>query len=56
MTLNDLDKEYVHLITFKKDKMMCPKCQHIFPKLRLPLLTVCPSCKYEEIKDEGKNE
>lgn len=36
-------KKQVELIQFKDDRMICPECIYIFPKLRLPLLTVCPT-------------
>src|SRR5687767_1644346 len=52
--LDCLCKEYVTLIPFKEDRMICPECSRIFPKLRLPLLTVCPSCPDENIRQQNR--
>ncbi len=47
---DDECSRYVEL----KPIMICPNCNRLYPKLRLPLLTVCPECVITNERDEVK--
>lgn len=50
----DKEKEFVYLIPFKTDRMICPECMKIYPKFQLPLLTICVDCPNEKIRKKNK--
>lgn len=45
----EIEKKHVELKSFYKVAMICPKCLRLYPKLRLPLLTVCVECTHDNI-------
>ena len=47
-------KEFVNLIPFKEDRMICPECMKTYPKFRLPLLTICVDCPNEETRRKNQ--
>lgn len=44
MKTNDEMMDYIKLVPYEQS-LRCPNCIFVYPKLRLPLLEYCPSCR-----------